>query len=592
VIALLGSSLLNAAYFLPILHRAWFVEPVGADPGLPGRPRIGWMLVAPPLATAALARARRGPHGQRALQPARLDPVHRGDRVHEPWLLFGAGAVLDTLARVFLGFTAFLWLAAALAARHWLLTAKDAAGFTIAFLLAMAGNLGLILASDVASFYAFFAMMSFASYGLVIHFRTPEALFAGWRYIGFVLAGELALFAGLALAVDQAGSLLLADLRATALAPTTAALILTGFGVKLGIMPLHFWLPPAHGAAPAPASAVLSGAMIKAGLFGMMAALPLGIAALPEHGIVLLAAGLVTIFAAAILGAREPNPKAVLGFSSVGQMGMVALGIGAALVEPAAWAVIAPALVFLAVHHALAKAALFLGVGAFLAGGPFRRRSCLLALLALPALVLAGAPMTSGAQAKAALKAALDLGPAAWGPWLGLALSLSTVATTLLMARFAVTLWRAAPASAVPGPATALPFVALAALALALPRAWPAVAPDLAAAMPAADASGGMPMLLLGIALAAATGLVAAARAVGPARLGAHAVAPARRLAATLASRGLRLRRGARVHARRVPAALAVRAETWRLGQVATVALLVAVLAIEGAAQIARVAPE
>jgi hypothetical protein len=137
-----------------------------------------------------------------------------------------------------------------------------------------------------------------------------------------------------------------------------------------------------------------------------------------------------------------------------------------------------------------------------------------------------------------------------------------------------------------------LPFVVLAALALALPRAWPAVAPDLAAAMPAADTSDGMPMLLLGIALAAATGLVAAARAVRPARLGAHALAPARRLAATLASRGLRLRRGARVHARRVPAALAVRAETWRLGQVATVALLVAVLAIEGAAQIARVAPE
>jgi multicomponent Na+:H+ antiporter subunit D len=54
ILLLLGSSLLNAAYFLPILHRAWFAEPGGAERGLPGRPRIGWMLVFPPLATASL----------------------------------------------------------------------------------------------------------------------------------------------------------------------------------------------------------------------------------------------------------------------------------------------------------------------------------------------------------------------------------------------------------------------------------------------------------------------------------------------------------------------------------------------------------
>jgi multicomponent Na+:H+ antiporter subunit D len=51
---LLGSSLLNAAYFLPMLHRAWFVEPAEALRDGLARPRIGWMLAAPPLATAAL----------------------------------------------------------------------------------------------------------------------------------------------------------------------------------------------------------------------------------------------------------------------------------------------------------------------------------------------------------------------------------------------------------------------------------------------------------------------------------------------------------------------------------------------------------
>jgi formate hydrogenlyase subunit 3/multisubunit Na+/H+ antiporter MnhD subunit len=554
------SALLLATPLLPLALALAMIVPALR----PVMPRLLPLAALPALATAAFV------------------PVGAG--VAEPWLLFGAGASLDPLSRVFLGFTALLWLAAAVAARHWLSGAKDATGFTIAFLLAMAGNLGLILAADVASFYAFFAMMSFASYGLVIHTRTPEALFAGWRYMGFVLAGELALFAGLALAVDAAGSLLLADLRATALAPTTAALILLGFGVKLGIMPLHFWLPPAHGAAPVPASAVLSGAMIKAGLFGMMAVLPLGVAALPEHGIVLLAAGLVTIFAATLLGGREANPKAVLGFSSVGQMGMAALGIGAALLEPAAWVVIAPVLVLLAAHHALAKAALFLGAGALLGAADRRARIILALFLAAPALVLAGAPGTSGAMVKEALKAALSEGPADWAPWLGLALTLSTLATTLLMARFAVMLWQASPAAGAAKPAffAPLPFFALAGCAVLLPALWPALAPDFVPALPAAGTEAdGAVILLAGLVLAATIGIVAHARAVGPVRLARRVGAPLLAVTRDGAARVLRVRRGLRVLARRVPAALATRAEAWRIGQVATVGVLAAALAIE-----------
>jgi formate hydrogenlyase subunit 3/multisubunit Na+/H+ antiporter MnhD subunit len=353
-------------------------------------------------------------------------------------------------------------------------------------------------------------------------------------------------------------------------------------------MPLHFWLPPAHGAAPVPASAVLSGAMIKAGLFGMMAVLPLGVAALPEHGIVLLAAGLITIFAATLLGGREANPKAVLGFSSVGQMGMVGLGVGATLLEPAAWTLIAPALVFLATHHALAKAALFLGAGAYMAADGARPRIIVAVLLTLPALVLAGVPATSGAMAKNALKTALGAGPADWAPWLGLALTLSTLATTLLMARFAVVLVRTAPATAMerPAPVALQPFLGLAACALALPAFWPAFAPDVAAAMPATGTgTDGLAMLLAGLVLAGAIGIAAHARAVGPVRFFRQVAAPVIAIANDGAARVLRVRRGARVLARRVPSALAARAEVWRIGQIATVSVLAAALALETAAR-------
>ena len=63
----------------------------------------------------------------------------------------------------------------------------------------MSGNLGLIVAQDVLSFYLFFALMSFSAYGLIVHKRDPEALRAGRVYIYLVVLGEVLLFAGLVL---------------------------------------------------------------------------------------------------------------------------------------------------------------------------------------------------------------------------------------------------------------------------------------------------------------------------------------------------------------------------------------------------------
>ncbi len=498
------------------------------------------------------------------------------------WLILGADFGLDPVSRLFLVFTALLWVAGGAAAREWLRGDPRAGGFAVFFLLAMAGNLGLILAQDAFSFYAFFALMSFASYGLVVHARTPSAFGAGRLYIGFVIAGELALFAGLALAVAEAGSPLLADLRTTPLPAVGAALLIAGFAVKLGVMPLHFWLPPAHGAAPVPASAVLSGAMIKAGLFGMLSILPLGEQALPDHGTVLMAAGLVTVFAGVILGLGQTSPKAVLGFSSVSQMGIVTLGLGAGMIAPEAWPALLPVLVFFAAHHALAKGALFLGVGLFGTQTTLTGRALVLAALAVPALVLAGLPATSGALGKEALKTAFAAGSTAWLPWLTVALTLSGLATTVLMARFAVTLWRAAP----PAPAAATPDgLALAALGLlagsaALPFAWPAVAGALAAPILAAGPSDPLP-LVLGAALALAALIRAHALAIGPQvflRRLAHPFVLAGDRAGALAARK---RRALARLGRRVPAALAEHGARWRLGQTAIAGLIALVFIVE-----------
>ena len=504
--------------------------------------------------------------------------------ISEPWLLMGAGFGMDQTGRAFLGFTAVLWGVAAWAATGWLRRADNPLRFTACFLMAMAGNFGLILATDAAGFYTFFALMSFASYGLVIHTGSPSARKAGRIYIGFVLAGELALFGGLALAVGQAGTLTLEGVRASTPSDLAAWLMIAGLGVKLGVMPLHFWLPPAHGAAPSAASAVLSGAMIKAGLWGMMALLPLGHTVLEDQGTVLLAAGLVTLFAAVLLGLREGNPKTVLGFSSVAQMGLMALGVGAALKAPDAWALLAPVLVLLAAHHALAKGALFLGAGAVATEGAAGRRAALMAALALPALVVAGAAGSSGGWAKEALKAALGTGPAGWAPWLVLAITLGGVGTTLLMARFGWTLWRSAsaggglPASGGAAPMVA-PFAALVTLSLTLPLVWPTAAPGLTAALPAVTAPATWP-LALGIAVALVTMAGHHALQVGPARLWVRLTTPARRRWSATRTAALRLRRAVRVQARRIPARLIAHSQAARLAPAAPAAALAVVLAV------------
>jgi formate hydrogenlyase subunit 3/multisubunit Na+/H+ antiporter MnhD subunit len=348
-----------------------------------------------------------------------------------PWALLGMRFGLDAVTQVFLGLTLVLWALAGVYAMGYLSADPRRRSFMLFFALTFSGNLGLVLARDVASFYLFFALMTFAAYGLVIHTREPAALRAGRVYIALAVLGEALLLAGLMLAASSAPTLEIADVRAGAAASpqrgAVVALLLAGFGVKAGALGVHMWLPLAHPVAPTPASAVLSGAMIKAGLLGWLHFLPLGESALPGWGIALAAAGLAAAFYAALAGVMQDDAKTVLAYSSISQMGIITVALGAGLAVPGAAAPAIAAAAFYALHHGLAKGALFLGVGI----APAVRQPARFAALLLPALALAGMPQSSGALAKYALKSSLS--ELAWAAPL---LPFAAVGTTLLMARF------------------------------------------------------------------------------------------------------------------------------------------------------------
>jgi len=304
-------------------------------------------------------------------------------------------------------------------------------------LLSMAGNHGLVVAQDLFGFYPAFALMSFASYGLIVHYRSEEAMRAGRVTIILVVMGEILVFTALVLIHRAAGPSLAEAASGSLTAGWTLPLILAGFGIKAGAIPLHVWLPLAHPAAPTPASAVLSGAMIKAGLLGWLRFLPLGFTALPQWGGVFIGLGLFAAFAAVALGLTQRNPKTALAYSSISQMGLMTVGVGLALMLPEHSRQAVAAVVVGACHHGLSKGALFLGAG--LAGSMPRRglrRAGLLVGLSLPALSLCGLPLTGGFLAKGLLKDVAVLAPEPWHTLLDVTLPWTAWGTALLMLHF------------------------------------------------------------------------------------------------------------------------------------------------------------
>jgi formate hydrogenlyase subunit 3/multisubunit Na+/H+ antiporter MnhD subunit len=371
--------------------------------------------------------------------------AHPGLTLELPWLLLGSRIGVDATGRTFLLFTALLWSIAGAYARAYFAADARAPRFAGFFMATLTGNIGFILAQDIATFYFFYALTTFAAFGLIAHAGDDAARRAGRVYLVMAIGGEAMLFLAFMLMAGAAGTM---ELTAAASAIATApardailALLLAGFGIKVGVVPLHLWLPLAHPVAPTPASAVLSGAIIKAGLLGWLRCLPAGEIAMPHWGMLLIAAGIATVFYGVAVGLAQRDAKVVLAYSSISQMGFMTVGAGAGLFAPQAWPALWSALALYALHHGFAKGALFLGVGVMRAARKWR--GAVLCGLLLPALALAGAPFTSGALAKFALKDALAALPGAWPGTLAYALAAAAVGTTLLMMRFLWCVWRA-----------------------------------------------------------------------------------------------------------------------------------------------------
>ncbi len=355
-----------------------------------------------------------------------------GTRV--PMLLGELVFAVDSYAMLFAVFTAFLWFAATLYSLDYLKHEHKRNRYHAMSLVVLSAMLGVVLAGDLITLYLFFEVLGLTAFLLVIHTETDQAKRAAVKYFWMTVTGGLALVCGIFLtyAIGGHGSLLPLPLEEAAetLRWVTFGLLVVGFGVKAGMVPVHVWLPDAHPVAPSPASALLSGVMIKAGAYGIFrtatALFRPPVAeeveealwnATADFGLVILWIGIVTMAIGVIMALGQHNAKRMLAYHSISQMGFILAGIGAAAYLGTHGAMGMAGGLYHTVNHALFKGALFLGVGAvafrtgeldmYKLGGLWKRMPLTFVLTFIAAAGITGVPLFNGFVSKSLIHHAL-----------------------------------------------------------------------------------------------------------------------------------------------------------------------------------------
>ena len=230
-----------------------------------------------------------------------------------------------------------------------------------------------LLANNIGLMWVGLELATLMTVIMVGIYRTPQALEAAWKYfiLGIVgislaffgtilvyLAGQNVLGEGLS-AMTWSRLLASAPQLDAALLNLAFVFLLVGYGTKVGLAPLHAWLPDAHAEGPTPISAVLSGLLLNVALFALLRFKML-IAAHPgalKPGPIMISIGLVSLIFAAFMLYHRRDIKRLFAYSSIEHMGLItfAFGMGGPLANFAG--------LLHMVMHSLTKSAIFFAVG-------------------------------------------------------------------------------------------------------------------------------------------------------------------------------------------------------------------------------------
>jgi len=348
--------------------------------------------------------------------------------------------------------------------------------FPALVLFLSAGLTGAFLTADVFNFYVFFELSMGSAFALAGYGRGVSPFRAGFTFVVVNLMGSVLFLTAVVMLYQATGTLDMASISEWVANPHTrrldvaGALLLSAFGVKLGLFPFHFWAPAVYRGVSTPIAAILAGALANIGGYGLVRFGPgLLSDALAYSDWVLAVLGAASLVYGAFLALARQVPAEVLAYSSIAQAGYIftALGLGSTRGVAAA--------VLLSLSGSLDKSVLFLATG--LKGTRAR------AAFAAAAFSSAGLPLSVGFLAKTELLSAA-LREERW--WLAGFVVLSSVLFLVALFRtFQRLYWVDSKAHESPGAGAGGVVLGLALVGVAV-GVWPE--PLLALSMRVADA--------------------------------------------------------------------------------------------------------
>ncbi|MFH1382437.1 MAG: NADH-quinone oxidoreductase subunit M [Chloroflexota bacterium] len=202
-------------------------------------------------------------------------------------------------------------------------------------LLLEASILGVFSSLDLLLFFVFWEIEVIPMYFLISVWGAGRKEYSALKYVIYTLFGSALMLAGILSLYFTTGSLSMVDLAKSGLPSVTVIpaaamffLLLTGFAVKLPVVPLHTWLPDAHTDAPTAGSVMLAGALIKMGGYGIIRIV---VSIFPEvaraYAPLLVLLATISVLYGAAITLRQTDLKRMIAYSSVSHMGYVLLGV-------------------------------------------------------------------------------------------------------------------------------------------------------------------------------------------------------------------------------------------------------------------------